>query len=161
ALQSEAAAQLLAVKNEDGVAALDRLRPGHPAALLVAAAVPDDHATLPGGALEVIVGHLVVLDLDREPFHRRVERGALRHRPGTHRAVAPEPQAEVVSGGGVLLDDEDASGDAAHGKLLVALDLDRLGRDLLDPCPARPLAEELEQRGDRLFGTLGVDADGA
>ena len=40
-LQGEAAAQPLAVEDEDRVAALERLRPGHPAALLVGAAVPD------------------------------------------------------------------------------------------------------------------------
>ena len=56
ALQGEAAAQLLAVEDEDGVAALERLRPGDPAALLVGAAVPDDHAALAERALEVVVG---------------------------------------------------------------------------------------------------------
>src|SRR4029077_3997601 len=40
ALQGEAALELLAVEDEDRVAAVERLRPGHPAALLVGAAVP-------------------------------------------------------------------------------------------------------------------------
>src|SRR4051794_3217561 len=40
ALQGEAPAQLGAVQDEDRVAALERLGPRHPAALLVGAAVP-------------------------------------------------------------------------------------------------------------------------
>ena len=55
ALEREAAAQLLAVQDEDGVAALERLRPGDAAALLVGAAVPDDHAAVAERALEVVV----------------------------------------------------------------------------------------------------------
>src|SRR4051794_39065865 len=43
ALQGEASLQLLAVEDEDGVAALQRLRPRHPTALLVGAAVPGLH----------------------------------------------------------------------------------------------------------------------
>ena len=65
ALQGEAAAQLLAVQDEDGVAALERLGPGDAAALLVGAAVPDDHAAVAERALEVVVGDRVVLDLRR------------------------------------------------------------------------------------------------
>ena len=47
ALEREAAAQLLAVQDEDGVPALERLRPRDAAALLVGAAVPDDRAAAP------------------------------------------------------------------------------------------------------------------
>src|SRR6185312_8471391 len=59
ALEGEAALELLAVEDEDGVASFDRLGPGDAAALLVGAAVPDDHATFPRLALEVVVGLLV------------------------------------------------------------------------------------------------------
>src|SRR3954471_5138605 len=44
ALEREAAAPLLAVQDEARVAALEPPRPGHAAALLVGAAVPDDDA---------------------------------------------------------------------------------------------------------------------
>ena len=47
ALEREAAVQLLAVQDEDRVAALERLGPGDAAALLVGAAIPDDHACPP------------------------------------------------------------------------------------------------------------------
>src|SRR4051812_44532264 len=63
ALEREAAVQLLTVQDEDGVAALQRLRPGDTAALLVGAAVPHDHAAVADRPLEVVVGHAVVLDL--------------------------------------------------------------------------------------------------
>src|SRR3954468_23318168 len=72
ALQGEAAPQLLAVEGEDGGAALRRLGPGDPAALLVAAAVPDLHPAAVELALEVVVGERAVSDLDRQPLHRRV-----------------------------------------------------------------------------------------
>ncbi len=73
ALEREAAAQLLAVQDEDGVAAVERLRPGDASALLVGAAVPDDHAAGPDRALEGVVRRVVVLDLDGETLDRRVE----------------------------------------------------------------------------------------
>jgi len=65
------------VEDEDGVAALERLGPGDAAALLVGAAVPDDHAAAAGSALEIIVGELVILDLERHPLHRRSIEGPL------------------------------------------------------------------------------------
>ena len=141
--------QLLAVEDEDRVAALQRLRPGNPAALLVAAPVPDDHAAASDPALELVVGDLVVLDLDREAFDRRVHRRALGYRPGAHRPVDLEPEVEVVGGRRVLLDDEDAGADAADRELLVALGLDALDLDRLDPAPPRPLVEERDQLLDR------------
>ena len=113
---------------------------GDPAALLVVAAVPDDHAALVGRALEAVVGDRVVLDLDREALDRWVHRGALGDRPGAHRSVDLEAQVEVVGGGGVLLDDEGAGADAADRELLVALDLDALDLDLGDPRGRRAVA---------------------
>jgi hypothetical protein len=52
------------VQDEHGMPALEYLRPWHPAALLVVAAVPHDHAAVVGRALERVVRDLVVLDLD-------------------------------------------------------------------------------------------------
>src|SRR6201999_1269139 len=138
--------------DEHRVAALERLRPGDPATLLVGAAVPDDHAALPRLAFEIVVGLLVVLDLHREPFLRRVHRGAFRHRPGAHHAVDLEPQVPVVGGRFVLLDDEDPGADPADRELLVAFDLALGDLDLLDPRPGRSLAEPPDQRVDRLVG---------
>src|SRR3954452_6265840 len=60
ALEREAAVQLLAVQDEDGVATLDRLGPGDAAALLVGAAVPHDHAAVAERALEVVVAQAVI-----------------------------------------------------------------------------------------------------
>ena len=54
-LEGEPAAQLLAVQDEDGVAAVERLGPCDAAALLVGAAIPDDHAAVAERALEVVV----------------------------------------------------------------------------------------------------------
>src|SRR5919202_7112896 len=53
-LEREAAAQLLAVEHEHGVAALERLRPRDAAALLVGAAVPHDHAAVAEPPLEAV-----------------------------------------------------------------------------------------------------------
>src|SRR5436190_24320024 len=55
ALQREAAAQLLTVEHENRVATLERLRPGHPAALLVCAAIPDQNYAVVGRPLDLIV----------------------------------------------------------------------------------------------------------
>ncbi len=63
-----------------------------------------------------------------------------------------------MGGGGMLLDDEGAGADAADRELLVLFDLRRLGRNVLDLRPRRPLAQEGEQPIDRLLGPLGVDA---
>src|SRR3954447_18208589 len=132
ALQGEAALQLLAVEDEDGVAALQRFGPGDPPALLVGAAVPGLHPAAVELALEVVVGERVVADLDRQALYRRVHRGLLRHRPGAHHPVDLEPQVVMVRGRLVLLDDEDAGANAADGELLVALDLRFLDLDRLD-----------------------------
>ena len=75
--------------------ALERLRPRHPPALLVAPAVPNDHATLADPALEVVVAHRVVFHLDREALDRRVERRPLRHGPRAHHPADLEAQVEV------------------------------------------------------------------
>ena len=122
ALEGEAAAQLLAVQDEDGVAAVERLRPGDAPALLVGALVPDDHAAVAERALEGVVAHPVVLDLDGEALCGRVEGGALGHRPGPHHAVDLQAQVVVVRRRLVLLHDEDAGADAADPELLVPLD---------------------------------------
>src|SRR4051794_36306702 len=55
ALQREAAVELLAVQHEDGMAALERRGPRDAAALLVGAAVPDDHAAEAALPLVVVV----------------------------------------------------------------------------------------------------------
>src|SRR5215212_1133217 len=108
ALQGEAALQSLAVEDEDSVTTLQRLRPGHPSSLLVGAAIPGLHPAAVELALEVVVGERVVTDLDRQPLHRRVHRGLLRHRPRAHHPADLEPQVVVVGRRLVLLDDEDA-----------------------------------------------------
>src|SRR3954452_21684819 len=81
ALEREAAAQLLAVQDEDRVAALERLGPGDAAALLVGPAVPDDHAAVAEPALEVVVAEAVILDLDGEALRGGIERRPLGHGP--------------------------------------------------------------------------------
>src|SRR5215218_5185419 len=78
ALEGEAAAQLLAVKHEDRVAALERLGPRDAATLLVGPAIPDDHAAAAELALEVVVAHPVVVDLDCEALAGGIERRPLR-----------------------------------------------------------------------------------
>src|SRR3954453_1636154 len=123
ALQREAAAQLLAVQDEDRVAALERLGPRDAPALLVGPAVPDDHAPAAEPALEAVVRLGVVVDLDGEALDGGIERWALRHGPRAHDAVDLQAEVVVVRRRGVLLHDEDAGADAAHGELLVALDL--------------------------------------
>src|SRR6185436_3354047 len=84
ALEREAAAQALAVQDEDGVAALERLGPGDAAALLVGALVPDPRL---GGSRR---------QLDREALVGRVHRRALRHRPRADRAVDLQLQREAA-----------------------------------------------------------------
>src|SRR4051812_26887792 len=125
-LQGKAAPQLLAVEDEDRMTALQSLRPRHTATLLVATPVPDDHPAAADLALETVVGERVVLDLDREPLDGRIHRRPLGHCPGAHLAADLEPQVEVMRGGSMLLDDEDAGADPADRELLVALDLDGL-----------------------------------
>jgi hypothetical protein len=140
------------------VAALQRLGPGDPPSLLIAAAIPDNHGTAVELALEVVVGNRVILDLDGEPFDRRIQRGALRHSPRAHLPFDLQAQVEVVGGRLVLLDDEGAGADAADRELLMALDLDVLDRDPVHPRRGRSLVEELDQPPNRLLPTLGVDA---
>ena len=57
-------------------------------------------------ALEVEVLDRVVLDVDRHPAHRRVERRALRDGPDGEDAVDLEPEVVVEPGGPMALDDE-------------------------------------------------------
>ena len=66
----------------------------------------------------------------------------------------------MVRGRRVLLDDEGARADAADRELLVALDLPLRDVDPLHLRPARPLAEPLNQRVDRLIRPLGMDEHG-
>src|SRR5450759_5777263 len=94
ALQGEPAAQLLSMEHEDGVPAGERLRPGHASALLVGAAVPDDHPACAQRSLERVVADAVVLDLDGEALDRGVQRGSPRERPGAHYPVDLEAQVE-------------------------------------------------------------------
>lgn len=67
----------------------------------------------------------------------------------------------MVRGRPMLLNDEDACVDAANGELLMSLYLGRLGLRFRDPRPPRPLAEEDDQRGDRLGRALCMHADAA
>src|SRR3954451_14060115 len=161
ALQGEAALQLLAVEDEDGVAALQRFGPGDPPALLVGAAVPGLHPAAVELALEVVVGERVVADLDRQALYRRVHRGLLRHRPRLHRPLDLQPQVEMVGGRLVLLDDEDAGADAAEGELLMALGLDGFGLEVAHLRRRRPLAQEVGEARDRIGSPLGMDEDAA
>src|SRR4029078_3416461 len=64
-LECEAAPQLLAVQDEYRMAAREGLGPRNATALLIGAAVPDDHRALAERALEVVVVLPAVLNLDR------------------------------------------------------------------------------------------------
>src|SRR5690242_13566509 len=83
-LEREAPAELLAVQDEDRVAAVERLRPRDAAALLVGPAIPDDHAAVAETALEVVVAQAVVVDLYGQALGGGIERRPLRHSPGPH-----------------------------------------------------------------------------
>jgi len=135
------------VEDEDRVAAGERLGPGHAPALLVAAAVPDDHAARARPAFETVVGHAVVLDSDGQALARGIQRRAPGYGPRAHHPVDLEAEVEVARRRRVLLDDEDPGRHAALGERLVAL-----GADLRDvgPAPGR------DQRGDRRPLTLHV-----
>ena len=113
ALERPAAAQLLAVQHEDGVAALERLRPGDAAALLVAAAVPHGRRRRSRACRSA------------RRFAAGFERRLLRQRPGPHLAV--DLQAQLVAPV-ALQDGELAGGHAADPELLVPLDARGLGR---------------------------------
>src|SRR4051794_37789142 len=135
ALEREAAAHLLAVQDEDAVAAFERLGPGDAAALLISAAVPHDHPALPVRALEIVVAQAVVLDLDGQALGGGVERRPLGDCPGPHHPVDLETQIEMVGGRLVLLDDEDTCADATDRELLVTLDAHALARNgITDEC---------------------------
>src|SRR5262249_41914126 len=58
------------------------------------------------GALEVSIIEWVVLDLDREAFHLRVEGRCPGDRPGLEHSIELEPQVIMQTAGGVLLDHE-------------------------------------------------------
>src|SRR3954462_11827011 len=152
ALQREAAAHLLAVQDEDAVAALERLGPRDPAALLIGAAVPHDHTALAERALEVVVGQAVVLDLDGQALGGGIERRPLGHRPGPHDPADLQTQIEMVGGRLVLLDDEDTGADATDRELLVALDAHALTRNRV--------TDERHERLQRVGRTLGMDLAG-
>ena len=95
--QHPAAMQTLALEDEFQVAFLQplvRVALGQPVA-----AIPELHRAAAilafgNGALEVAVVERMVLDLDRQPLDRRIERRALGHRPRLEGAV--ELQAEIV-----------------------------------------------------------------
>jgi hypothetical protein len=78
---------------------------------LVGAAVPDRHRAGPVLALRdlALEGHVlerVVLGVDGLAVFARVERDAVRHRPGGGDALVLQPQVPVQAGRVVLLDDE-------------------------------------------------------
>ena len=105
------AVQLLAEQVEVQVAGLDGFDRVVGVGQLPRAPVPHDHvaaAVLAGGdhALEVEVAERVVLDVDRHPLRRRVERRALRHRPAEQHAGRLEPQVVVEPSGPVALHHE-------------------------------------------------------
>jgi len=149
------------VQDENGMPALERLRPSDAAALLVLPAVPDDHPALSGRAFEGVVRERVVLDLHGEALRARIERRALRHGPRAHRAADLQAKVEVTRRRGVLLDDEYARAHAADGELLVTLDGHRFIGDARDRGAARSVLEEPEQRVDRRRRSLRVDGDRA
>jgi bifunctional non-homologous end joining protein LigD len=86
--------------------------------VVVGAGVPHDHRALAVAvadpSLVVGVRQLVVLDLDGQPLLARVERRALRHRPGHQDAVDLESHVEVQRRGIVALDDEERSAEISH-----------------------------------------------
>ena len=78
---------------------------------VVRAAVPDEHVAgavlLVGDApFELVVGHRVVLGLNRQTARGRVVARALRHRPAHHRPVDFEPEVVVQAPRVVFLHDE-------------------------------------------------------
>src|SRR6202035_6076790 len=107
------------MEHEYRVAARERLRPGDAPALLVGAAIPDDHSVRPTPALEGVVRRAVVGDLDGEALDGRVQRGPFGDRPRAHDPVELQAQVEMMRGRGVLLDDEHPGADAADRELLV------------------------------------------
>src|SRR3954467_13305356 len=128
------------MQDEDRVASLDGLGPGHAAALLVGALVPD----LAAAGLAPVHG---------EALGRGVQRRALRDGPRPQRPVDLEAEHERVLGLGLLLDHEAPGGDTAYGELLVALALDGIS--------LRAVAEERDDLVHRRLGPFGVDSDDA
>ncbi|MHC2538449.1 hypothetical protein ACVJMY_008018 [Bradyrhizobium diazoefficiens] len=57
-------------------------------------------------SFEIAIVERMVLDLDRQPLVVRIERGALRHRPGLEHAVELEAEIVVQPAGVMLLDHE-------------------------------------------------------
>ena len=57
-------------------------------------------------ALEVAIGERMILDVDGEPLVRRIEAGALRHRPAFERSVELETEVVMQAAGRVLLHDK-------------------------------------------------------
>ena len=116
--ERELAAQLVALEVEQELSAREpffRVLDGNPAP-----EVPDDHGPRPvvplgNHALEVRVLDRMVLDVHGEPLLGRVERGALRHRPGEQHAAPFEPQVVVEPARGVLLHHEQARAVGALG----------------------------------------------
>lgn len=78
---------------------------------LPCADIPDDHVARPVAvaqqhALEVEIVEVVVLDVDREPPHPRVQRRPLGHRPTDQDPVNLETQVIVQPTGPVPLHDK-------------------------------------------------------
>ena len=79
----------------------------------VRAAVPDDHipgAVLPGGnlSLELAIFKWMILHVDRQPLHARIQRRPLRHRPGLQHAVHFQPQVVMQTRCRMFLNHEHA-----------------------------------------------------
>ena len=127
------------MQDEDRVAAVERLRPGDAAALLVHAAVPHDHAAVTEPTLDVVVVQAVVLDFDGQALGGGIERRPLGHGPGPHDPVDLQAQVEVVGGRLMLLDDENPGTHATDRELFVTLDTRAFARnDVTDGNRARP-----------------------
>lgn len=149
------------MQDEHSMASFERLRPRHPAALLVAATIPNDHTSAIGPALEGIVIQTMIVHLNSQTLHRRVKRRTLGNRPRAHHPVNLQTQIEMACSGHVLLNDKSTGTHAANRELLVALDLDVLHRDMHDRGTQGAFAQEGDQRIDRCGPTLCVHDDSA
>ena len=75
---------------------VERLRPRDPAALLVVATVPHDHAAVPGAPSKSLWATSWSATSHREALDGGIERGAFRHRPRPHHAAHLQAQIEMV-----------------------------------------------------------------
>ncbi len=153
--EDEAAVQLLAVELEVQLAGGDRRGRVLRADRRPRAPVPDDDVTAAVLAprdhpLEVGVLDGMVLDVDRQPARRRVERWTLGHRPAHQDAVELQPEVVVEAAGAMALH---------HESQLLCRRRVRAARRLLRavevadrPVPLEPLADTVARCLDLGFG---------